>query len=171
MKSKYRVVLLLLLFAHAIVATAQSITITQVDPSSLLLSQTVDLYLNPSGRMDLDRESLRVAESADGAAFKEVRVVEVRAGANRIDGLTFLLLIDNSGSMYDTLSGEETEDARLMRITGAESAVRSFLSAVSNPNDAVGIVAFNTRYTAFGLIFRCRMSMVTGSASSTGVCS
>jgi Ca-activated chloride channel family protein len=139
--------ILLLLLAHATVATAQNITITQVDPSALLLSQTVDLYLDPSGRADLDRDALRVSESADGTTYKEVRVVDVRAGANRIDGLTFLLLIDNSGSMYDTLAGAQTDDPALMRITGASSAVRSFLEAVSNPNDAVGIVSFNTRYT------------------------
>ena len=131
---------------------ADALTIAQVDPSSLLLSQSVDLFLSIKGAAGEIVEAtaadlFNVSESSDGEVFHPVRVVDVKAGVNRVDGLTFLLLIDNSGSMYDTVGGETTTDVQAMRITRAAEAVRAFLAAVTNPRDAVGIAAFNTDYT------------------------
>ena len=49
--------------------------------------------------------------------------------------------------MYDTLDGGPTQDPALMRITHAKEAVRTFLSSMTNPQDRVGLVSFNTMFT------------------------
>ena len=95
----------------------------------------------------LTADRFRVLESADGLRFREVpRVVRFRPGANRTDGIHFLLLIDNSGSMYDALDGQSTEQEELRRITQAREAVRTFLDSINNPRDTVALASFNTDY-------------------------
>jgi len=95
----------------------------------------------------LRQESFSVLESADGAELG-------RGGRSRPSSRTragpgespFLLLIDNSGSMYDTVAGTRTADAALTRITASREAVQTFLASMTNPADQVGLVDFNTFY-------------------------
>lgn len=130
-----------------------NVTVGQIDPSRLLLSQTVEAYVSvtdESGRPieDLSQSAFRLAESPDGKSYQEVREItafEPRAGST--GGITFLLLLDNSGSMYDTLEGRPTQVTGQMRITQAKTAVRTFLGSVTSPLDAVGLVSYNTDYS------------------------
>ena len=95
---------------------------------------------------DLPQQAFSVAESADGEHYTKLPVLgfEPKAGAN--EGISFLLLIDNSGSMYDAPDATPTTDAARMKITHAKAAVRAFLASMTNPKDRVGLVVFNTRY-------------------------
>jgi Ca-activated chloride channel family protein len=134
-------------------AWAVNVSLAQIDASRLLLTQKVDLYVSVTGEdgrpvRGLDRDAFRVYESVDGRRFSEARRLEAfkpQAGAE--EGITFELLIDNSGSMYDTMGGQPTQDPARMRITQAKDAVRSFLSSMTSPRDRVGLVAYNTFYT------------------------
>ncbi len=134
-------------------ATGDNITISQIDASRLLLNQTVTLYLSVTDAQGRPREnvspdSFAVQESPDGRVFRPVpEVLRVQAGGNRLEGINFLLLIDNSGSMYDTLAGKQTENDAERRITLAERAIREFVASVTNPRDAVGLAVFNTDHT------------------------
>jgi Ca-activated chloride channel family protein len=127
------------------------VSLAQIDASRLLLSQAVDAYVSVTdseGRpmAGLGQDAFSLFESADGERFTKIdRITAFRPGA--ASGITFLLLLDNSGSMYDTLDGRPTTDAAKMRITHAKAAVRTFLSRMTNPADRVGLVAFNTMYT------------------------
>src|SRR5512135_2853096 len=56
------------------------------------------------------------------------------------------MLLDNSGSMYDSVRGGPTKDPGLMRITHAKEAVRSFLTSMTGPGDRVGLADYNTFY-------------------------
>ena len=144
------------LAAGFIISTAvlfgDSVRITQIDTSRLLTSQRVGLYLDVSGDAgtvipDLTADQFSVFESSDGENYREVpRIEGLRTQPNLTEGINFLLLIDNSGSMYDSVNGQPTNDPAAMKITEAKQAVRSFLSNVSNPKDTVGLVAFNTFY-------------------------
>ncbi len=151
---------------------AQAVRIAQIDSSRLLLDQTVNLYVSVTDSAGepvagLEQNRFRVYESAGsppaGAAptaaaggtpaggpgaglFREVPIVRFRPGANRTDGINFLLLIDNSGSMYDTLQGQPTEQEGERRISQAKEAVRAFLNSITNPRDTVGLASFNTSY-------------------------
>lgn len=140
-----------LLLLTPVLSFGQSLRIGQVDPSRLLTRQHVDLFLGVTtadGRVPegLTTDDFRVEESADGEIFTEAEVLSITPVADLDEGITFLLLVDNSGSMYQTLRGEETEDAGAMRITAAKNAIRSFLDKLDVPEDRVALASFNTDY-------------------------
>ncbi|TVQ40329.1 MAG: VWA domain-containing protein [Spirochaetaceae bacterium] len=148
---KRSVVLLLLCLGAAAVAVAD-VTISQVDPGRLLTRQQVDLFVSVTDRADipvpgLSADSFRVFESADGERFTRIANHRVRTVANLQEGISFFLLLDNSGSMYDTIDDEPTDDVQQMRMTHAKRATRVLLEAIENPNDRVGLAEFNTFYT------------------------
>ncbi len=132
-------------------AFAQNLRLSQIDASRLLLAQTVRLYVSATdqgGQPVAGLQGFRVEESADGEHFTDASVLGVRPAAAAAEGISFLLLIDNSGSMYDTIAGRPTTDPGVMRITAAREAVRAFLSSMTHPADMVGLVAYNTRYAS-----------------------
>jgi Ca-activated chloride channel family protein len=144
-----------LLLLAAASAGAINVSLSQIDASRLLLSQEVDLYVGvtdedglplrglPGG---LPAEAFRVFESADGGDFREVQGLTAFKSSVGAEGITFLLLIDNSGSMYDSVRGGKTSDPALMRVNHAKEAVRSFLTSMTGPADRVGLAAYNTYY-------------------------
>jgi Ca-activated chloride channel homolog len=137
---------------------AQSITISQVDASRLLLNQRVDLYVSitdpagePLGAASAD--AFRVMEapsaSADSSAlpgeFLPVKeIFSVEQAPHKEEGIHITLLIDNSGSMYDTIGGRETEDPSEMRTSAARNAIRSFIGSTFHPADTIALASFNT---------------------------
>jgi Ca-activated chloride channel family protein len=132
---------------------AQSLTISQIDSSSLLLSQEVDLYLSVTDRRGesipgLKKDNFSVFESADGEEYTEIQTIEeLLERPNEELGIHIMLLIDNSGSMYDTLGGNPTDDRERMRITHAKAAIRRFIDSSFNPRDVVSLASFNTDLT------------------------
>ncbi len=130
---------------------AINVSVAQIDSSRLLLAQNVGVYASVTDDEGnpvpgLRQESFRVLESADGASWQGRTITSFIPNAGGTQGIAFLLLIDNSGSMYDTVAGTRTADAALMRITAAREAVRTFLASMTNPADQVGLVDFNTFY-------------------------
>jgi Ca-activated chloride channel family protein len=127
-------------------AFGYNVRLSQIDPSRLLLTQNVRLYVSVTDDRGLPVEGLgaeafRIFESPDGQDFQRIEgLSEFKPGAASAEGITFLLLIDNSGSMYDTTAGRATEDVGRMRITHAKNAVRTFLGSMTQPKDTVGLV-------------------------------
>lgn len=129
-----------------------TVSLAQIDASRLLLTQNVSVYVSVTddqGRPveGLGPEGFSIAESSDGVLFQQIRqfsAFTARAGATT--GITFLLLLDDSGSMYDSLDNKPTTDPARMRITHAKDAVRAFLASMTNPADRVGLAYFNTTY-------------------------
>ena len=144
---------ILLAVLGTVSAFAQTLTIAQVDASPLLLSQTVDLYVsvtdgegNPIAR--IAPKNFSVFESSDGEDFVPVsKVTSVVESPHKTEGIQILLLVDNSGSMYDTLWGKPTDDTELMRTTYARNAIRTFIGASFNPEDRIALASFNTSVT------------------------
>ncbi|HET6486552.1 MAG TPA: VWA domain-containing protein, partial [Spirochaetia bacterium] len=140
------------LLMNAPIAVAITVSLSQLDSSSLLATQSVNAYVSVTDDAGepvttLPQSAFRILESPDGATFGPPRAITgftPNAGASQ--GITFLLLIDNSGSMYDTLDGKPTTALQAMRVTLAKAAVRSFLASMTSPYDRVGLVAFNTNY-------------------------
>jgi Ca-activated chloride channel family protein len=137
---------------YAGAAGATNLSLAQIDASRLLLSQEVDLYLGVTGEdgrplHGLPADAFRVYESTDGKEFREVQGLGAFVpSAGAAEGITFLLLLDNSGSMYDSVRGGPTGDPALMRVNHAKEAVRSFLTSMTGPGDRVGLAAYNTFY-------------------------
>ena len=127
-------------------ASAEGITITQIDASRLLTTQTVRLYLDiKTGDGSVSTDGIRIAESPDGTSYSDARVRKVSRTANRDEGISFFLLLDNSGSMWDSLDGSATDNAADMRMTHAKRAIGEFVASLA-PNDRAGLGVFNTRY-------------------------
>jgi Ca-activated chloride channel homolog len=136
---------------------AEQINITQVDTSALLVRQEVDLYLNISdeaGRtvsgIDPDRFMVRetgIPPESSPRRFQTLPILSVKENPHKEKGIMIMLLVDNSGSMYDSYSGEATEDPARMRTTGAREAIRSFTGSSIHGKDRVGLASFNTNLT------------------------
>ncbi len=134
------------------IAFALTISLAQIDASRLLLTQDVNVYVSVTNDQGQPVEGLQpgsfsIAESPDAVSFQQIPAISAfipNAGAAA--GITFLLLIDDSGSMYDTLDSRPTTDPGLMRITHAKEAARTLVSRMTNPDDRVGLAYFNTSY-------------------------
>lgn len=143
--------LFLLLVAVPGLLAGQSIRLGQVDPNRLLTHQEADLYLgltDSSGEVppSVSLNQFLVEESTDGRTFREVPALSIRPVSELDAAITFLLLVDNSGSMYQTLEGTDTDDPEAMRITAAKSAIRTFLRQLDSPGNRVALASFNTSY-------------------------
>ncbi|MFW6181215.1 MAG: VWA domain-containing protein [Spirochaetota bacterium] len=129
---------------------SDTLRIAQIDNSSLLINQQVRAYISVIGEegrpvSGLDRGRFRVYESTPGGGWEQRDILWLRQGVNINQGINFLLVVDNSGSMYwdDTGRIRDSEDESLWRITDAKEAVRAFLRDITNPHDRVGLISFN----------------------------
>lgn len=150
-RSSALLALVFLLFFQATGAWSQSVRLAQIDASRLLTRQAVDLYVAVTDEegnsvAGLTAQSFEVLESTDGEEFSPAPITDFDANPHAAGGVTFLLLVDNSGSMYDTLKGESTDESSEQRITAAREAIREFLDSIDNPLDRVGLASFNTFY-------------------------
>lgn len=119
------------------------LSITQVDTARLLPSQETRLYvsgLEPGTAAD----SLAVYESLDGERWERRPIRGVQRAPNEDSGISFYLLLDNSGSMWT-----ERTDTGQTRIEAARAAAGDFLRSLG-PKDSVGLAVFNTRYWEAG---------------------
>jgi len=147
----------LLFFAISSVSIglADSVRISQIDTGSLLIDQKITLYLSATDRdgkpiEGLERDHFQVFESSKENSFPNAsRIESFQSGTDLNEGVNFLLLIDNSGSMYQTMDGKKAADASQRRISHAKKAVLSFLESIQNPEDKVGLAAYNTYYSSY----------------------
>ncbi|MBN2323683.1 MAG: VWA domain-containing protein [Spirochaetes bacterium] len=138
-------------------ARSETVRISQIDNSMLLVDQGVRLYIsvtNDEGDpvFGLRKENFRVFESSadDPSAAVPEKERDIRSflhGVNINEGTAFLFVLDNSGSMYWDNTGKikNSQDESVWRITHAKRAIASLLSEIKNPLDRVGIVSFNVK--------------------------
>lgn len=151
-KTGLQFLLCIALLTHALTA---AVRISQIDSQSILLNQKVKLYLsltdkNGDSIPDITQKDIQIFESADQIHYTPIKnITSLQSGSNYEDGVSFLLLLDNSGSMYQTMEGEKAINNRERRITHAKAAITTFLESIQNPKDKVGLAAYNTYYTLF----------------------
>ncbi|MCK5267992.1 MAG: VWA domain-containing protein [Spirochaetes bacterium] len=146
-----KLLILVFLIINSAQINAYTIRISQLDPSNLLLNQKVDAYISVTKNgvpvRNLHKKNFTVYESAFNNKYIKVPIRGFKHRANHEQGINFLLLVDNSGSMYKTLNGRVTKNVSQQRITIAKKAVQAFLNSVKNPKDNVGLAVFNSYYT------------------------
>jgi len=134
---------------------ADSIRISQIDSLSLLLNQQIKLYLsvtddNGIAVENVPKNRFTIYESPDGLSYTKIDTIQnFNTRANYESGINFLLLIDNSGSMYRTMEGKRTNNKNKMRITYAKNAAVTFLKSITNPKDKIGLAIYNSYYNSF----------------------
>ena len=145
----YATVLAVIVFG-VFTAGADSVTISGVDNSRLLIDQTVGVYVSVTdGRgspiTDLAKEDFDIFEAVPGGPEAPREILDFRQGINMSQGINMFLLLDNSGSMYEDARGNEIEDVNRQPFTYARIAVKNLLQDIKNPADRVGVAAFNVK--------------------------
>ena len=134
------------------ISWADSLRISQVDSNSLLLNQEIKLYLsvtNDRGKpvTGLKKNHFRIFESVNAKKYQPVHgITAFKSGGNYAEGISLLLLIDNSESMYWSLEGKRNEKTEQRRITIAKKTVKDIINSINNPNDRVGVALYNSYY-------------------------
>jgi Ca-activated chloride channel homolog len=137
-----KIIMILAMCGASVALYAQSVRITQVDTGSLLIKGQIDSYVSLSGvsekvLQEIGSEAFRATELIDKER-RQLEIVDVTYETAKMNGIDFLLLIDNSGSMYDAATQEEA------RIVNAREALTHFLTSVDGSGDRVAMAAFNT---------------------------
>ncbi|MBN1412657.1 MAG: VWA domain-containing protein [Spirochaetales bacterium] len=132
---------------------SQSFVISQVDNSSLLLDQKINLYVSVTDTggypvEKLDRENFTIYESVKGGSEEKREIIDFKKGINRDAGIYFCFLLDNSGSMYDAGNGKPTQNDELRKMSYARNALRTLIKDITNPKDRIGFISFNIRIDA-----------------------
>jgi len=133
----------------------ETIRISQIDPSMLLFRQDVKVYVSVTDKngapiRNIGKDKFTVFESADGDSFRPIPAIkDFQTMANYEDGIYFLLLIDNSGSMYLDMQQRLTRNQADMKFRHAKTAISTFLQSMTNPRDRVGLASYNSYYESF----------------------
>lgn len=148
---KKAVITLICTITGSVLLWGDNISISGIDTGSMIFNGNVSLYLNITDDQGapvrgLTGEDVSIAESTDGSTYNPAEIVTFKAGENEDKGIRFKLLIDNSGSMYETLDGEETEDYESTRIHAAVNATKSLIMSMQGSRDKAGLSLFNTYY-------------------------
>lgn len=137
-------VLLIFVFGILTPVFAEKIIISQIDNSSLLVNQKVQIYfslIDDQGYpiTDLDKDEFIVFENN-----KERSIIDFKSKLNFNQGINLFIVLDNSGSMYDDAMGNPTDDPQMQRMSYAKQAILSLLDQIKNPQDKTGFMSFNT---------------------------
>lgn len=124
--------------------------IAQVDASHLLTRQRVDVYVSVTDQTGSPVENLSAGnfsmfEGLPEGKLQPVPSFTLHRGVEPNAGITFFLLVDNSGSMYQPVDDNAPAGGQT-RIGAAKDAIRTFLNSVTNPNDRIGLATLNTYY-------------------------
>jgi VWFA-related protein len=137
--------------SSAAASEVSALRISQIDNSSLLVNQTVRVYVSATdddGKpvTGLKKEQVSLSERS-GKTEREREILSFKQGTNITEGVNLLLILDNSGSMYWDGAGrvKDSPDRSVWRITYAKDAVLSLLNEIKNPLDRVGFVTFNVK--------------------------
>ena len=134
------------LMAMPTIISAQNITITQLDSTELLTSSRLDCYLSITDKQgepleDVKTDLIRMKHETE-EGMNIVEILDVQRNNLAKGDITFLLVLDNSGSMYEPV-GDGTAGNRMDH---AKRAVKEFLGSLDEKSTRVGLAVFNTKY-------------------------
>jgi len=131
-------------------AFADTVTISEINNSSLLVNQTIKTSINVTDNtgkpvLGLTRDNFKIFETPEGGIEQEKEIIDFESGKNMNSGINLLFLLDNSGSMYSNDDGsiEDSPDESIWRITHAKNALLTLIKEIKNPRDRTGVVTFN----------------------------
>lgn len=131
---------------------ADDIALSGVDSRLMAVTGTVNLYVvvtDSSGQpvKNLTVEDFMVRDAPMGEALGDPQpVVDFSVAGERRDGLVFMMLIDDSGSMYDGPDGRSSPSPDRTRAALARREARRFLDELGTSMDRAGLAVFGTRY-------------------------
>ncbi|MDX9802148.1 MAG: VWA domain-containing protein [Spirochaetia bacterium] len=139
------------LFFLIILSTAiwgENISISQLDTSKLFVSSSLDCYVrvtdsegNPQAITGKPEELFSLFHIEENKS-KYLPVLEIKKNSDSMEGITFLLLLDNSGSMYESPEGKNDGSKSAIAIRAA----KTFFSRLDPEKDKGGLALFNREY-------------------------
>lgn len=148
---KKKLFLLILSLIGTAILFSDNISISGIDTTGMIFDGNISLYLNitdsaglPSKGVTADQ--LEILESTGDDTFSDRKISYFAEGENSSKGINFQLLIDNSGSMYETINGLETSVYEETRISSAISAIKTLMNSMEGSKDKAGVAYFNTYY-------------------------
>ena len=145
---KIKNILIVLIFCilYVFPAAGENLSISQMDTSDLFLSSSIDCYVRVTESRGniLDIKNSNAVFSVfqkDENKKTELAVTDIKRNRESSEGITFMLIIDNSGSMYEAVSS-----GRDKRITAAVGAAKNFFSSLDPDRDRGGLALFNREY-------------------------
>ena len=128
------------------IISAQNITITQLDSTELLISSRIDCYLSITDDQgepleDVKTDLIRMEHETE-EGMNTVEILDIQRNNLAEEDITFLLVLDNSGSMYEPVGDGMAGN----RMDHAKRAVKEFLGSLDEQNTRVGLAVFNTKY-------------------------
>ncbi len=148
----------------------QSVTVTGLDSSEILKNGLINLYVSLSEELaddelpELGDFSLEEQDETDGT-WKSMDIRDMQYNGFSQEEISLLLLIDNSGSMYDDLSGKKTEKPDQQRIFFLMKALQELFSSTREYRDSLSLYTFNTnidRISSFSSDRNHLLSSLTG---------
>jgi len=129
---------------------SQSVVVSQVDNSSLLMDQKIKVYVsvtdaNGNPVTDATQDQFTLTEAVPDKKPQKRDIIFFKHGANVNEGINFMFLVDNSGSMYTNIYGRETNNSKAWRITYAKEAIMELLRNINNPEDRISLIVFNVK--------------------------
>lgn len=135
--------ILILIISLGASLSAQELNITQIDSSKALLDGQLEIYLSYSRSSGgtlaypaMNRDGLEVLDQGGNP----IPVASLEEFPLRDEAITFLFLMDNSGSMHDELLEGRS------RYANASRALEGFLGSVPGNKDRFALAVFNTNY-------------------------
>ena len=147
---KILITITLLVLCSIAVSSEEPISITGVDTSGILINGSVDIYISlqadeDAAPGDWGSEDFSLDEYDDKSGewvSSEIRSFQYNGFSQ--EEISLLLLIDNSGSMYDSIAGTTEDNREKQRIFYLISALRDLFDKTSEYKDNISLVTFNT---------------------------
>ena len=126
-KNKTKNIINILIFSILLAAPAagENLSITQMDTSDLFLKSQIDCYVRVTegsgNQLDIKNFSSVISVLQKDEKETELEITDIKRNSDNNEGITFMLIIDNSGSMY-----EKAEGSKNSRIHDAVKSSRKF---------------------------------------------
>jgi Ca-activated chloride channel family protein len=150
MTTRITILTVLFFFCISLFCHSQTIIVSQVDNSSLLLDQKIRVYVSVTDKngnpvTNLTQEKFELLEALPEKKPEKREIIFFKHGANVNEGINLMFIVDNSGSMYNNMYGRETRNENEWRITYAKQAINDLLRKIKNPQDRLSLVSFNIK--------------------------
>ena len=146
-KNKTKNIINILIFSILLAAPAagENLSITQMDTSDLFLKSQIDCYVRVTegsgNQLDIKNFSSVISVLQKDEKETELEITDIKRNSDNNEGITFMLIIDNSGSMY-----EKAEGSKNSRIHDAVKAAGNFFESLYPEKDKGGLAVFNREY-------------------------
>ncbi len=141
-------------FASQLAFSAGQMSIDQVDTSRLATHHVVDVYVqvsNPNAQpaIDLAKGDFSLfdgSRAVTGTSLPRVRRFSLHQGPRSGEGVTYLILVDSTAATAPAGGSSASAEINPGWFETVRASLEYFLNSVENPEDRIGVAAFDSAY-------------------------